>query len=83
LLQCKIEAAVPLEEFLTLRMEMSEKLRQKTAQLSKEQAAEVRRLALASLGEYSTERGLSFPAEVLIVSGTKAGPTTAVDPGSV
>jgi len=27
LLQCKIEAAVPLEEFLTLRLEMSEKMR--------------------------------------------------------
>ena len=71
LLQCKIEATVPLEEFLTLRLEMSEKLRQKVAQLSEEQGKEMRRLALASLGEYSTERGLSFPAEVLIVSGAK------------
>ena len=71
LLQCKIEATVPLEEFLTLRLEMSEKLRQKVAQLSEEQGKEMRRLALASLGEYSTERGLTFPAEVLIVSGAK------------
>src|SRR6267154_6123548 len=71
LLQCKIEAAVPLEEFLTLRLEMSEKMRDKISKLSKEQVAEVRRLALASLGEYSTERGLSFPAEILIVSGMK------------
>jgi len=71
LLQCKIEAAVPVEEFLTLRLEISEKLRDKISKLSGEQASEVRRLALESLGEYSTERGLSFPAEVLIVSGTK------------
>src|SRR6266436_2142584 len=71
LLQCKIEAAVPLEEFLTLRLEMSEKLRDKISKLSKEQVAKVRRLALESLGEYSTERGLSFPAEILILSGTK------------
>src|SRR5947207_4489947 len=48
LLQCKIEAGVPLEEFLTLRLEMSEKLRDKISKLSKEQVGEVRRLALAS-----------------------------------
>jgi ubiquinone/menaquinone biosynthesis C-methylase UbiE len=72
LLQCKIEATVGLEDFLTLRLEMSEKLRQKFSQLSKEQVAEVRRLALASLGEFATERGLSFPAEILIVSGKKS-----------
>jgi len=72
LLQCKIEAAVALEDFFTLRLEMSEKLRDKISKLSKEQLAEVRRLALVSLGEYSTERGLSFPAEILIVSGMKA-----------
>jgi SAM-dependent methyltransferase len=72
LLQCRIEAAVPLEEFLTLRLEMSEALRKKVSQLSQEQIAEMRRQALASLGEFSTERGLSFPAEILIVSGTKA-----------
>lgn len=72
LLQCKIEAAARLEEFFTLRLEMSEKLRQKIGQLSKEQVMEVRRLALESLGEYLTPSGLSFPAEVLIVSGLKA-----------
>ena len=72
LLQCKIEASVPVEEFLTLRLEISEKLRDKISKLSREQASEVRRMALESLGEYSTERGLSFPAEILIVSGMKA-----------
>ncbi|HLK05018.1 MAG TPA: class I SAM-dependent methyltransferase [Candidatus Acidoferrum sp.] len=72
LLQCRIEAEVPLEEFLTLRLEMSESLRKKLSQLSKEQVAEVRRLALASLGQYLTPRGLSFPAEILLVSGTKS-----------
>ena len=72
LLQCKIEATVGLEDFLTLRLEMSEKLRQKFSQLSNQQVAAVRRLALASLGEFVTERGLSFPAEILIVSGKKS-----------
>jgi hypothetical protein len=33
--------------------------------------AEVHRLAVESLSEYSIDHGLSFPAEVLIVSGTK------------
>jgi len=72
LLQCKIEATVPVEEFLTLRLEMSEKLRDKISKLSKGQVAEVRRLGLESLGEYWTGRALSFPAEILIVSGMKA-----------
>jgi hypothetical protein len=32
----------------------------------------VKRQGLESLREYSTDRGMGFPAEVLIVSGTKA-----------
>lgn len=50
---------------------MSEKLRAKLAVLPMEQASEVKRQSLETLREYSTERGMSFPAEVLIVSGTK------------
>jgi hypothetical protein len=50
---------------------MSEKLREKVNSLSSERLAEVRRQAIESLREYSTARGMSFPAEVLIVSGTK------------
>jgi ubiquinone/menaquinone biosynthesis C-methylase UbiE len=72
LLQFSIKAAIPLEDFWTLRIEMSEKLREKTARLSKDQLAKVKRESLDSLGEYSTENGMSFPAEVLIVSGAKA-----------
>jgi hypothetical protein len=50
---------------------MSEKLREKVNSLSSERLAEVRRQAIESLREYSTASGMSFPAEVLIVSGTK------------
>jgi hypothetical protein len=50
---------------------MSEKLREKLATLSREQLTEVKRQALEVLRGYSTERGMSFPAEVLIVTGTK------------
>jgi ubiquinone/menaquinone biosynthesis C-methylase UbiE len=71
LLQFTIEAAISLEDFWTLRIEMSEKLREKIARLSNDQVTEVKRESLASLGEYVTGSGMSFPAEVLIVSGAK------------
>jgi ubiquinone/menaquinone biosynthesis C-methylase UbiE len=72
LLQFPIQAAIPLADFWTLRIEMSEKLREKIARLSEDQLAKVKRESLESLGEYSTDNGMSFPAEVLIVSGAKA-----------
>jgi hypothetical protein len=43
--------------------------------LPKKQASEVKRQSLETLRGYSTERGVSFPAEVLIVRGTKSRPT--------
>jgi hypothetical protein len=70
-LQFKIDAPVSVEDFWALRLEMSEKLREKIARLPTDQMAEVHRLAVESLSEYSIDHGLSFPAEVLIVSGTK------------
>ena len=72
LLRFTIQAAIPLEDFWTLRIEMSEKLREKIARLSNDQLAKVKRESLESLGEYRTSSGMNFPAEVLIVSGTKA-----------
>ena len=75
LLQFTIQAPISVEDFWTLRSEMSEKLREKVAMLSREQLIEVKREALEALREYSTDRGMSFPAEVLIVSGTKNRPT--------
>jgi len=74
LLQFTIQAPISVEDFWALRLEMSDKLREKIATLSKEQMVEVQRQALESLREYSTDRGMSFPAEVLIVSGTKGRP---------
>src|SRR6266436_1995309 len=70
LLQFTIQASTSVEEFWTLRCEMSEKLREKLATLSGEHLTEVKRQALKVLRGYSTERGMSFPAEVLIVTGT-------------
>ncbi len=74
LLQFTIQAPISVEDFWTLRLEMSDKLREKISALSKEQTTEVKRQALESLREYSTDRGMSFPAEVLIVSGAKGRP---------
>ena len=74
LLQFQIQAPVSVENFWTLRCEMSEKLREKLATLSRDQLNEVKRQSLEALRFYSTARGMSFPAEVLIVSGTKGRP---------
>lgn len=71
LLQFTIHAPLPVEEFWTLRLEMS-KIREKISVLSPEQLTELKRQALESIREYSTAGAISFPAEVLIVSGTKA-----------
>jgi SAM-dependent methyltransferase len=70
-LQFEIRAPMSVEDFWILRCEMSEKLREKIAMLSREQLTEVKRQALEALRGYSTDRGLTIPAEVLIVSGTK------------
>jgi ubiquinone/menaquinone biosynthesis C-methylase UbiE len=71
LLKFSIQAAISLEDFWTMRIEMSEKLREKIARLSNNQLVKVRRESLESLGEYCTSSGMSFPAEVLIVSAVK------------
>ena len=75
LLQFTIQAPISVEDFWILRCEMSEKLREKVAMLSSEQLTEVKRQTIEVLRGYSTGRGMSFPAEVLIVSGTKNRPT--------
>jgi ubiquinone/menaquinone biosynthesis C-methylase UbiE len=71
LLRFTIRASISVEDFWTLRSEMSEKLRTKLAALPKEQMAELKREVLEALGAYSASRSMSFPAEVLIVSGDK------------
>jgi SAM-dependent methyltransferase len=74
LLSFAIQAPISVEDFWTLRLEMSDKLRAKISALSSEQLADVHRQAVASLREYSMDRGMHFPAEVHIVSAAKAGP---------
>jgi len=74
LLQFSIRASMSVEDFWTLRSEMSEKLRTRLALLSKPQLVELKREVIEAIREYSFESGMSFPAEVLIVSGAK-GPS--------
>jgi ubiquinone/menaquinone biosynthesis C-methylase UbiE len=74
ILQFKIDAHVSAEDFLSLRGEMSESFQKKLAKLSAQQRAEVKRLALEAYRNYSDGRGMSFPAEVLILSGAKKFP---------
>lgn len=71
LLRFSIEASISVEDFWTLRSEMSEKLRTRLAMLSKQQVAKLKRDVVEALSVYSTDRGISFPTEVLIVSGRK------------
>jgi SAM-dependent methyltransferase len=71
LLQFTIDAPVSVEDFWTLRCEMSEKLREKVATVTSGQLTELKRESFEALRGYSTDRGMSFPAQVLIVSGTK------------
>lgn len=73
LLRFTMDAPVTVEGFWTLRSETSERLREKLAMLSAEQLAKAKGQSLEALREYSTGSGMRFPAEVLIVSGTKMG----------
>jgi ubiquinone/menaquinone biosynthesis C-methylase UbiE len=71
LLAFTIRASLSVEDFVAMRCEMNKKV----PMLSAAQLTEVKRQALEAFREYSTDLGMNFPAEVLIVSGTKNGPT--------
>ena len=71
LLQFTIRAPMSPGDYLALRYEMSERLRGVLATLNGEQLAEVKRQSIEAVRAYYVEGGMSFPAEVLIVSGTK------------
>jgi SAM-dependent methyltransferase len=72
LLHFNIEAPISVEEFWTLRLEMSEILREKLAKLSPEQRSEVKHQALEAFRKYYTGSGMNFPAEVLLVNGARS-----------
>jgi SAM-dependent methyltransferase len=71
LLRFKIEAPVSAEEFWELRSEMSDRLRSSLPSLPAATVTELRKHAIDNFLKYSTEQGMSIPAEVLIVSGMR------------
>lgn len=71
LLQFNTDVPLSIEDCWTLRCEMSEQLRASLASLSPELVASVKRQSLEAFREYSRDGGMSFPSEVLIVSGAK------------
>jgi SAM-dependent methyltransferase len=66
-----IDAPLTVEEFWNLRCDMSAKLRQRLAALSTEASIELKKQALDAFRSNVKGAGVSFPAEVLIVSGRK------------
>jgi hypothetical protein len=71
MLRFSIQAPISVEDFWTIRSEMSEKLRTKLAGLSKEKIAALRREVIEALSAYSSDGVVRFPAGILIVSGRK------------
>ena len=71
LFQFTMHASTSLEDFFALRLEVSEKLREKFSMLSPHQKVELKREALEAISQYSTGSEICLPAEVLILSGTK------------
>jgi ubiquinone/menaquinone biosynthesis C-methylase UbiE len=71
LLEFTIRLPLSAEDYWALRLDMSEKLREKISLLSREQKIELKRQALESIREYCTGNEINFPAEALIVSGAK------------
>ncbi|HEY8716748.1 MAG TPA: methyltransferase domain-containing protein [Candidatus Acidoferrum sp.] len=67
-----IEAPVSVEDYWTLRREMSEKLNEKITNLPAHLSPKVKNEMLAALREYASGPILQFPAEILLVSGIKA-----------
>ena len=68
LLQFRIQVPLSLEDYWTLRGEMSDKLRAKLGSLSESQMANLKREVFDAFRPYSSGDGMSFPAEVFIVA---------------
>lgn len=66
-----INAPLTVEEFWNFRCDWAEKLRQRIAALPTEAQIELKQQVLDEFRSYIKGAGVSFPAEVLIVSGRK------------
>lgn len=68
-----IQARISPEQFWQIRTELSDTLRAKIAMLTPDQLAAAKRDVLEDAQKFFSKDGMSIPAEVLIVSGRKAG----------
>ena len=72
LFQFTITVALSVEDFWALRLQMSDKLRTKLTRLAPDKQSAIRHQVIQAFQPYATAKGLSLPAEVLIVSGARA-----------
>jgi hypothetical protein len=66
-----MEAPISAQEYWNTRSEISETLREKLARLTPEQAARVIKEVPEAVLEFFPKDKMSFPAEMIIVTGTK------------
>jgi ubiquinone/menaquinone biosynthesis C-methylase UbiE len=71
LLQFRMQASISFDEFWPMRTQTSDTLREKLAVLSSEQRLQVRQEAQEALQEFFPSGQMSFPAQVLVVTGEK------------
>ena len=71
LFRFSIDVPLSPEDFWNLRLEMSEKLRERLTTLQPDRLDDVKRQSIAAFQHYSSANGLSFPAEVRLVSARK------------
>ena len=72
LFQFTINVMLSVEDYWALRLQMSDKLRKKLTALASDTQSAIRHEVIQALQPYLTAKGLSLPAEVLIVSGSRA-----------
>jgi hypothetical protein len=66
-----IDAPITVERFWELRTEMSDSFRNKLARLVPDQVAAIRYTVQKAVARYFKTGGMSFPAQVLIITGKK------------
>jgi ubiquinone/menaquinone biosynthesis C-methylase UbiE len=71
ILKFQIEAPISVEEFWIMRSEISESLRTKLKKLTKEQSRQVAREVQDRVREFFPYQQMSFPAQMLVVTGKK------------
>ena len=71
LLQFQMEAPISPEDFWIMRSEISEILREKLKRLTREQASRVATEVREAVSEFFPNGKMSFPAEAIIVTGSK------------